>query len=226
MQSQMESIREEILTVKDSVTLFEKDLTHIKEIIQVVLNSQQSLIDNRHSSSEESTKFQSILNNQEHILDHHGKLITNALLLTEIASHPIIVKLLTPKATIPQKATAGSAGFDLYAAEDVTIKNNNIFKPVKTGIVMKIPSTHCGKICSRSGLTLNQQIIAFDGTIDADYQQEIVVLLKNGSNSPYKVSIGDKIAQIIFPKLHGDFAVQVTSIMDESTRGGFGSTGK
>lgn len=65
------------------------------------------------------------------------------------------------------------------------------------------------------------------GVIDEDYRGEVFVLLFNLSENDYKVSEGDRIAQLILERIVTPEAVEVQN-MDETVRGkgGFGSTGK
>ena len=60
--------------------------------------------------------------------------------------------------------------------------------------------------------------------IDADYRGNIKVILKNLSEDPYKITRGDRIAQlVIMPVL----LVEFEDIWNDTKRGtgGFGSTG-
>lgn len=171
-------------------------------------------------------QFLSIIDANQGILEKQGKLLNEALKLAEGMNKPIVVKLLSSKGTIPVKATRYSAGFDIFASEDKILDNNGKYCPISTDIVLKIPTTHYGKISSRSGLAIKHQIFAFHGTIDPDYQKELMVLLKNDSDAPYQVLTGDRIAQIIFIKIHDDKELWITTDLCESSRSGFGSTGK
>lgn len=65
------------------------------------------------------------------------------------------------------------------------------------------------------------------GVIDEDYRGEVFVLLFNHSETDYKVTEGDRIAQLILERIVTPEAVEVES-MAETVRGagGFGSTGK
>ncbi|MCR8997986.1 deoxyuridine 5'-triphosphate nucleotidohydrolase, partial [Brevibacillus laterosporus] len=51
---------------------------------------------------------------------------------------PVKIKRLHPDAVIPQYATAGSAGFDLVAVEDVAISPGETWK-VPLGLAFEIP---------------------------------------------------------------------------------------
>jgi len=47
---------------------------------------------------------------------------------------------------------------------------------------------------------------AIGGIVDPDYRGEIVVVLHNGSNVPYEISIGDKIAQLVCYRVYAQDA--------------------
>jgi len=145
------------------------------------------------------------------------------------------VKLIRPLAQPPRKMTEGSAGFDLYAAETVEIPPTRCQPDgraevgratVPTGIVIELPLGTVGRVASRSGLSVKWNIEVGAGWIDSDYRGELMVELKNLSSKPYKVSPGDRIAQlVILPVV--DVEVNVEAQLGKTARGssGFGSTG-
>lgn len=145
----------------------------------------------------------------------------------------IPVSLLVPSAKLPIRVTPGSAGFDLFASETVTILTGSRAL-VPTGIAMAIPPGYYGRIAPRSGLSVRTGLVVNAGVIDSDYRGEIKVLLQHSWNSqPHEnvtLNAGERIAQIIIEKI-GDFdlvAVPPESLpMSYSLRGtgGFGSTG-
>ena len=73
-------------------------------------------------------------------------------------------------ARVPLRATSGSAGFDLFANEDITLHVGEIFK-VSTGVSLEIPEGFEGQVRSRSGLASKGVIVVNSpGTIDSDYR--------------------------------------------------------
>jgi dUTP pyrophosphatase len=62
------------------------------------------------------------------------------------------------------------------------------------------------------------------GVIDSDYRGTIKVILKNIGDDPYKIEVGDRIAQLVIQKVE---LVRFTDIWNDTQRGtgGFGSTG-
>ena len=128
----------------------------------------------------------------------------------------------------PRRATAGAAGFDLCAADAVTLRPGDRV-PVPSGIAVAIPENHVGFVIGRSGLGLKHGITMANGVgvIDSDYRGEIHVLLTNRSDTVYTVQSGDRIAQLcIVPVIAAEF--ELTETLPETGRGanGFGSTGR
>ena len=75
---------------------------------------------------------------------------------------------------LPEKATPGSAAFDLRAA----VANELVLPPlgralVPTGLVLEIPPGYEGQVRPRSGLALRHGISMPNapGTIDSDYRE-------------------------------------------------------
>ena len=132
--------------------------------------------------------------------------------------------LLDGKQFLPKRANPTDAGADLMSTEDLEIYPGEQ-KLVGTGVATKIPEGYAGFVFNRSsqgkkGITIPHSV----GVIDADYRGEIKVLLKNISEDPYKISRGDRIAQlVIMPVLLPEFI----DIWNDTNRGtgGFGSTG-
>ncbi len=129
---------------------------------------------------------------------------------------------------LPKYETWQSAGMDLRSTEDITIHQGER-KLIKTGIFIQLPTGYEAQIRSRSGLALKKGVFVLNspGTIDADYRGEIGVILQNSSTSPYTVSSGDRIAQMVFAKFERGNLIPVKKLNDtERGSEGFGSTGK
>lgn len=140
------------------------------------------------------------------------------------------IKKVSPGAMLPARATAGSAGYDLYACLDaplVVAAGQTV--PVGTGIALGIgDSSVAAFIYARSGLASKNGIIPANcvGVVDSDYRGEVIVVLKNLSDTDFAVSHGDRIAQMVLtPVLLPQ--IQEVETLDETVRGagGFGSTG-
>jgi dUTP pyrophosphatase len=136
------------------------------------------------------------------------------------------IKLLNG-AVLPKQGTAQSAGYDLYAYEEVAIEPNTLGK-VRIGIFITCPKNSYGRIAPRSGLAFKNWIDVFAGVIDRDYTDEIMVLLFNHGPNTFKISKGDRIAQIIFEKICNptfNILSDDTKLNETDRKGGFGSTG-
>jgi dUTP pyrophosphatase len=128
---------------------------------------------------------------------------------------------------LPTHATAGAAGADIVSAEDTTIQPGAIHA-VATGIALAIPQGYEGQVRPRSGLALKHGVTVLNapGTIDADYRGEVKVILINHGPEPFRISRGDRVAQLVVAAV-----VPVTfervDVLPDTARGsgGFGSTG-
>jgi dUTP pyrophosphatase len=129
---------------------------------------------------------------------------------------------------LPAYATAGSAGLDLRAAEDATLKPGaRCLMP--TGIAIALPPHHEAQVRPRSGLAVKHGVTVLNtpGTIDSDYRGEIKVPLINLGQEDFVIRRGDRIAQmVVAPVLQ--VALQEVEALDETARGagGFGSSGR
>ena len=133
--------------------------------------------------------------------------------------------MLSPGAIAPTRGSAGAAGYDLYANEDVVITDSE-FTPVSIGVTVAIPPGCYGRIAPRSGLAAKYGIIIGGGVIDEDYRGEIKVLM-SCLQGLYDVSCGERIAQLILEKITTP-ELEIVNSLDDTDRGsdGFGSTGK
>jgi len=144
------------------------------------------------------------------------------------------VKLLKPKAQVPNRSTEGSAGLDLFAAESVVVPAASIISDhvsigralVPLGIAIGIPRNCVGRIGSRSGLSVNKNIEVGAGWIDSDYRGEVCVELKNLSPQDFCVTEGMRIAQLfVLPLAIVDISCVDELLPSERGQGGFGSSG-
>lgn len=145
----------------------------------------------------------------------------------------VFFKRLSDLATIPKYATAGSAGFDLAAAERRVIFPGETVL-IKTGLAVELPPGYELQIRPRSGISLKTPLIQKNtiGTIDSDYRGEIGLMFHNiedadrVGNRPYTVEVGDRIAQGVIAKLP-EVEIWETDELSSTERGvgGFGSTG-
>ena len=131
---------------------------------------------------------------------------------------------------LPAYATAGSAGMDIRAAvrEPMTLLPGGR-AAIPTGLAVEIPAGYELQVRPRSGLALQHGITCLNapGTVDSDYRGEIRVILANLGDAPFRISRGDRIAQIVLAAVTRADVVLVDSLSATARGdGGFGSTGR
>lgn len=129
---------------------------------------------------------------------------------------------------LPAYATAGAAGMDVVAAEDVTLAPG-ARHAVATGFAVAIPPGYEIQVRPRSGLALKNGVTCLNtpGTIDEDYRGEVKVILANLGGEPFEVRRGERIAQLVPAPVQRARFDEVAEL-DDTARGtgGFGSTGR
>jgi dUTP pyrophosphatase len=136
---------------------------------------------------------------------------------------------LSAAARPPAQAHEGDAGYDLHAAEAVTIAPGERAS-VGTGIAVAIPAGQAGLVVPRSGLAARHgiSVVNAPGLIDSGYRGELRVLLLNTDRAePFAVEPGDRVAQLVLVDVETPELEEVAEL-DDTTRGvgGFGSTGR
>ena len=130
---------------------------------------------------------------------------------------------------LPEYATPQSAGVDLRA----NIESPIMLAPLQrtlfpTGLYIALPEGYEAQVRPRSGLAIKKGITVLNspGTIDADYRGEICVILVNLSDTPFEITDGERIAQMVIAR-HEQAEWIETDTLDETERGagGFGHTG-
>lgn len=154
---------------------------------------------------------------------------------SQLALPTLEIKKLNDKAIIPTKGSPESAGYDLYSVEEPYTLKPLERKLFKTGLAMAIPNSALGqgmygRIAPRSGLAFKQGLDVMAGVIDADYRNELGVVLINLSDKDITVPVvkdgkPTAIAQIIF-ECYNNVQIQTVAELDSTERGqgGFGST--
>jgi dUTP pyrophosphatase len=159
----------------------------------------------------------------------------------------LTVELLHTDARPPQRATEGSAGYDLCAyltgrsvkcsdaqrtwehpAEDAAFTlPSGVSALIPLGFKARLPHGIEAQIRPRSGTTFKKglQIPNAPGTIDSDFPDEWMVIVRNPTPAPIRIEHGERIAQMVLSRYEvleiADGTVGVTT----SRVGGFGSTG-
>lgn len=130
---------------------------------------------------------------------------------------------------LPARSTAGSAGYDFYAAYPFSIgAGQTVF--VKTWVKAKMPKDTVLLLFERSSWGFKKHISIPNsvGVIDSDYYENevndgnIAFAFTNNGNEPLEVHVGDKIGQGIFLP----FLLTDDDEADGEREGGIGSTGR
>ena len=135
------------------------------------------------------------------------------------------------RGTLPQYATAGSAGLDLRACIDapVTIAPGDTVL-IATGLAIHIADPgFAAMIVPRSGLGHKNGIVLGNlvGLIDSDYQGPLMVSTWNRGKTAFTIQPMERIAQmVIVPVAQVKLNVVESFSQSERGAGGFGSTGK
>ena len=139
----------------------------------------------------------------------------------------IRITKIRPDIELPQYKTTGAVAFDLAAAEDTTVAPRQIAL-VPTGLIIATPRGYALIIAARSstpikkGLTLPHGI----GIIDHDYagpDDELKIQVYNFTDAPVIILKNERIAQGFFiPIARAEWE---EGAPEETSRGGFGSTG-
>lgn len=168
-------------------------------------------------------------------------------------SDVIILELLHPDARAPERATEDSAGYDLFvhltdrtvscsepggSVELPTFRDRekkisylhlppNTTAKVPLGFKARLPKGCEAQIRPRSGTTFRKGILIPNspGTIDADYPDEWMVLVRNPGSKPVRIDHGERIAQMVLSRYEA-LPIEIGIVSQSTSRtGGFGSTG-
>lgn len=217
----------------------------------------EDLITNFASLNDEIDKVKDLSQEKKDFLKQMIATLINAVQETEGIAKRIIevpIELCHPDAKIPQYAHESDSGLDIFAIEDVTIHPGET-KLIPTGIKVALPPGYELQVRPKSGLSLKTKlrICNTPGTIDADYRDEIGVIVENVDPPIRKVDItnwniedknpvihfsdlefgqaytigkGEKFAQLVLSEVPKAAFFRVDSVgeIGENRGGGFGST--
>jgi dUTP pyrophosphatase len=161
--------------------------------------------------------------------------------------HEIIIEPLVREFRYPERATLGSAGYDVRAVlrdreiigisptgiESISIEDGGItVNPgvrviIPLGFKATLPNDVEAQIRIRSSVSFSRGLILPNSpaTIDPDYPDEWTVLVANISHVPARIEDGERFAQIVFH--HFESIIWRHGLVTRSTdrAGGLGSTG-
>lgn len=135
------------------------------------------------------------------------------------------IKKLNDAAKMPTRGTVGSAGLDLYCAENISLKRGIVYR-IPTGIALQIPRSQYGLITGRSSTAL-KNILVFPTICDADYRGEVFITARYDGPGSWCIKEGDRIAQIVITPFVKAVPVEAATL-SQTVRGagGYGSTGE
>ena len=139
------------------------------------------------------------------------------------------IRRLSPSARLPRYETAGAAGFDLSASQDMTVQPGEVTL-VPTGLVIEVPLGTFLGIFARSSTPLRRGLMVANGVgvVDPDYcgpNDEVKIEVYNFTARPVQIKAGDRIAQgILMPAVRVEW--EEAAELRTDSRGGFGATGR
>ncbi|MEO5342839.1 MAG: dUTP diphosphatase [Gammaproteobacteria bacterium SHHR-1] len=148
---------------------------------------------------------------------------------------PVELKILDPRLgsefPLPQYATPGSAGMDLRAMLQEPLQlGPGACELIPTGFAVHMQDQNLAAvILPRSGLGHKHGIVLgnLTGLIDSDYQGQLFVSCWNRGSQPFRIEIGERIAQLMFlPVVQVRFEQVSQFAQSERGEGGFGSSGR
>ena len=129
---------------------------------------------------------------------------------------------------MPTYATSGSAGLDLRADVEVTLRPGQRAL-VPTGLSFAVPPGYEGQVRPRSGLALRNGVTCLNspGTLDHDYRGELCVILVNLGEEEVRFARGERIAQLVVAEVARAELAEVAELPATGRgAGGFGHTGR
>jgi len=127
------------------------------------------------------------------------------------------------KGIAPFKATEGSACYDLACPKVVPIfPHSTVVIPLL--ISFNISEGYYIQMYPRSSLHAKYGILSNTGIIDTDYKKTVHAVLYNSNSEKMFVQKGERIMQFTIMKKE-DFTLTEVDYIQDSNRGGLGSTG-
>jgi dUTP pyrophosphatase len=128
---------------------------------------------------------------------------------------------------LPRYMTADAAGMDIYAdlGDDLTIPPLGRAL-IPTGFALALPQSYEAQVRPRSGLAFRSglTILNSPGTIDADYREEVQILVINLGDQPVQIRRGERIAQLVVAPITRVRWQEVEQLESTDRAGGFGHT--
>lgn len=164
----------------------------------------------------------------------------------------IVIEALYPGVVLPIQATAGSAGHDLRAflrERSLTLSDGvqqstraateeqgewgitlepNEMALIPLGFRTRLPNGMEAQVRPRSGQAFRHALTIPNapGTVDADYAEEWLVIVRNDGPDARRIVHGERIAQVVFARYESPVFRQDSVQRTTERAGGFGSTGR
>src|SRR6266446_8334085 len=145
----------------------------------------------------------------------------------ELLVQVIRVRTSSDPLPLPRYMTADAAGMDIYT----DLKEDLIISPlsralIPTGFALALPQGYEAQVRPRSGLALRSGLTLLNtpGTIDADYRDEVQILVINLGDQPVRICRGDRIAQLVVAPVARVRWQEVEHLEPAGRTGGFGHT--
>ena len=215
-------LREEsIVTILDEMKT--KTYSECKEMIEVMSEAANEIIEELEVTNEDK---QDLIRG---IFGIFAELAQEAFERLEGYDTVVHFQLVHPNAKVPTYAHDTDAGADVYAPDDVVIAPGARGQMVDTGFKMAMAPGWYMAVCPRSGLSYKttMRIANTPGTIDADYRNNVGILIDNLSDETIVIKAGDRIAQFVLHPVYRFKGVVTEDVnqIGENRGGGFGSTG-
>ena len=166
------------------------------------------------------------------------------------ATPPIVFQPLHDDVITPTRSTEESAGYDVRAyldgqsvklrgsgeeeASDVAVTDGRLVLEsgdtalVPTGFKARVPRGYEAQVRIRSSMAFKRGLSLPNapGTIDCDYPDEWLIMIRNHSDRSVTIEHGERVAQVILSRFAVlDWQVGEVGIFTDR-QGGFGSTGE
>jgi dUTP pyrophosphatase len=163
-----------------------------------------------------------------------------------------VIERLHADVVIPARATPGSAGYDLRAyLLDRTVKLSDgiaqrelgadqqdgewglTLRPAEMALIplgfrTRLPHGVEAQVRPRSGQAFKHALTVPNapGTVDADYAEEWMVIVRNDAPAARRIVHGERIAQVVFARFLPLALTEGQVSRTTERAGGFGSTGR
>jgi dUTP pyrophosphatase len=141
----------------------------------------------------------------------------------------IRIKRLHPEAHLPTYAHGPleDAGMDVRTVETCVLEPG-VPTTLGTGLALEIPPGYEVQVRPRSGLALKHALTIPNSpaTIDPGYRGELKVIVLNLGKEPYRVTAGDRIAQLVVSRYEAVEWDENELSGSQRGEGGFGSSGR